>query len=156
MLEFLGWGFLSLHYALLFVLCLFGLHRLSMVFRWNKYKDVKPKEAAQLAGLPKVTIQIPVFNERNVIGRIIDQSVKMDYPAGLLQIQVVDDSTDDTYDLIAEKVSKNQQRGINIQHVHRVDRQGVKAGALRDAMSDVSGEFIAIFDARFITLPIQI
>jgi len=150
MLEFLGWGFLSLHYALLFVLCLFGLHRLSMVFRWNKYKDVKPKEAAQLAGLPKVTIQIPVFNERNVIGRIIDQSVKMDYPAGLLQIQVVDDSTDDTYDLIAEKVSKYQQRGINIQHVHRVDRQGFKAGALRDAMSDVSGEFIAIFDADFL------
>ena len=150
MFEFLGWGFLSLHYALLLVLCVFGAHRLSMVVRWYKYKDIKPPVSAQLVHLPKVTIQIPIFNERNVAGRIIDQSVKMDYPAGLLQIQVVDDSTDDTYDLIAQKVAMYQKRGIDIQHVHRIDRSGYKAGALRDAMSVATGEFIAIFDADFL------
>jgi len=150
MLEFLGWGFLSLHYALLLVLCLFGLHRLSMVARWYKHKDTKPVQAALLARLPKVTIQIPVFNERNVAGRIIDKAVKMDYPLALLQIQVVDDSTDDTYDLIANKVAMYQQRGIDIHHVHRVNRSGFKAGALRDAMTDATGEFIAIFDADFL------
>jgi len=150
MFEFLGWGFLSLHYALLVVLCIFGMHRLSMVARWYKYKDVTPPQASPWAELPKVTIQIPIFNERNVAGRIIDQSVKMDYPAGLLQIQVVDDSTDDTYQLIADKVAMYQGRGVDIQHVHRVDRAGYKAGALRDAMDEATGEFIAIFDADFL------
>lgn len=150
MFEFLGLGFLSLHYALLLVLCVFGMHRLSMVVRWYKYRHVKPLVTEQLVHLPKVTIQIPIFNERNVADRIIDQSVKMDYPAGLLQIQVVDDSTDDTYGLIANKVAMYQRRGIDIQHIHRVDRSGFKAGALRDAMSEATGEFIAIFDADFL------
>ncbi len=150
MFEFLGWGFLGLHYALLAVLCVFGLHRLSMVTRWYKYRN-KPvvEERAPLSELPRVTIQIPVFNERNVAGRIIDQTVKMDYPCGLLQIQVVDDSTDDTYDLIRDKVAKYQAQGVDIQHVHRIDRSGFKAGALRDAMELATGEFIAIFDADF-------
>jgi len=150
MFEFLGWGFLGLHYLLLLVLCVFGLHRLSMVARWYQYKDVKPIAPAQLARLPKVTIQIPIFNERNVAGRIIDQAVKIDYPQGLLQIQVVDDSTDDTYGLVARKVDAYQRCGIDIQHVHRVNRAGYKAGALREAMTSATGEFIAIFDADFL------
>ena len=78
MLEFLGWGFLSLHYVLMVLLCLFGLHRLSMVFRWHKYKDIEPENTHFFERLPNVTIQIPVYNERNVVGRIIDQTVLMD------------------------------------------------------------------------------
>ena len=150
MFESLGWGFLSLHYGLLLVLCIFGMHRLSMVYRWYKYKDVRPDAPAELVSLPTVTIQIPIFNERNVAARIIEQTVKMDYPSELLQIQVVDDSTDDTYDLIAQKVAHYKEQGVDIEHVHRVDRAGFKAGALRDAMSTASGEFIAIFDADFL------
>lgn len=149
MFELFGWGFLSLHYALLFVLCFFGLHRLSMVFRWYQYKDRSPKNDQRFTELPTVTVQIPVYNERNVIGRIIDQTVLMDYPTERLQIQVVDDSTDDTFDLIANQVRVYQQQGVNIQHVHRINRQGFKAGALRDAMDSATGEFIAIFDADF-------
>ena len=150
MFESLGWGFLSLHYGLLLVLCIFGMHRLSMVCRWYKYKDVRPDAPAELVSLPTVTIQIPIFNERNVAARIIEQTVKMDYPSELLQIQVVDDSTDDTYDLIAQKVAHYKEQGVDIEHVHRVERAGFKAGALRDAMSTASGEFIAIFDADFL------
>ena len=149
MFEFFGWAFLGLHYALLAVLCVFGLHRLSMVLRWYKHKDIPVEAIGQFSKLPRVTIQIPVFNERNVAGRIIDQSVKMDYPRARLQIQVVDDSTDDTYELIAEKVAYYQAQGFDIQHVHRVNRTGFKAGALRDAMEFSSGEFVAIFDADF-------
>ena len=150
MFESLGWGFLSLHYALLLVLCIFGVHRLSMVYRWYKHKEAKPEAPAALLTLPAVTIQIPIFNERNVAARIIEQSVKMDYPSELLQIQVVDDSTDDTYDLIAQRVAHYEKEGVDIEHIHRVDRRGFKAGALRDAMDTATGEFIAIFDADFL------
>lgn len=149
MFELFGWGFLSLHYILLLVLCLFGLHRLSMVFRWYKYKDKTSMNTDEFTTLPTVTIQIPVYNERNVIGRIIDQTVLMDYPSERLQIQVVDDSTDDTFDLIAALVKNYQHKGVDIQHVHRRNRVGFKAGALREAMDFATGEFIAIFDADF-------
>ena len=146
----LGWFVLSLHYTLLLLLCLFGLHRLSMVFRWLWFKRKTPSIASTFNALPSVTVQIPIFNERNVAERVIDQTVLLDYPLELLEIQVVDDSTDDTYDLIASVVQKYQQRGINISHIHRFERHGFKAGGLRDAMAVASGDFIAIFDADFL------
>ncbi len=154
----LSWAVLGLHYALLLVLCFFGLHRLSMVFRSGYYRSkskFKSKlNAAQTVQefetLPAVTVQIPVFNERNVALRIIDQATQLDYPAALLQIQVVDDSTDETADIIRARVDQLRAQGVNIEHVHRENRQGFKAGALRDAMAHASGEFIAIFDADFI------
>jgi len=120
-----------------------------MVLRLRKYADVKPVNKQQFEKLPSVTIQIPVFNERNVAARIIEQVARMQYPADLLQIQVVDDSTDDTFKVIADKVNDLSARGLNIQHVHRINRQGFKAGALRDAMASATGELIAIFDADF-------
>ncbi|MBX2848046.1 MAG: glycosyltransferase [Acidiferrobacterales bacterium] len=147
--SFLGTLILTLHYGLLVVLSLFGLHRLSMVLRWFKYGSDTKRVTEQFDQLPKVTIQIPVFNERNVAGRIIDKVALMSYPTHLLQVQVVDDSTDDTYDLIRDKVAYWRDKGLNIEHVHRVNRQGFKAGALRDAMSSATGEYIAIFDADF-------
>jgi len=150
MSAWLSWAVLSVHYSLLLVLCLFGIHRLSMVTRWRKYGAIRPANTTKFQRLPKVTIQIPIFNERNVAERIIQRVAGMDYPAELLQIQVVDDSTDDTYDLIHQEVIRLQLQGLNIEHVHRTNRQGFKAGALRDAMNSASGEFIAIFDADFL------
>jgi len=151
-MDLFSWSILSLHYGLLLVLCLFGLHRLSMVWRSMHYRPSQPhntKLYEHFDELPRVTVQIPVFNERNVALRIIDQTIKMQYPADKLQIQVVDDSTDETVNVIKERVEYWQANGINIQHVHRTNRIGFKAGALRDAMSVASGEFIAIFDADF-------
>ncbi len=149
----LSWLVLGLHYGLLLILCLFGAHRLSLVFRAHYYRSKKSSQVPQIeqrfSQLPKVTVQIPVFNERNVALRIIEQAIKLDYPADLLQIQVVDDSTDETVDVIRAYVIELRENGVNIDHVHRANRQGFKAGALRDAMDTASGEFIAIFDADF-------
>ncbi len=97
-----------------------------------------------------VTVQLPMYNELYVAERIIETVSQFDYPRDKFQIQVLDDSTDETVDVIAKKVAEVAARGINIQHVHRVDRTGYKAGALDSAMNQVQGEFIAIFDADFV------
>ncbi len=97
-----------------------------------------------------VTVQLPMYNELYVAERIIETVSQFDYPRDKFQIQVLDDSTDETVDVIAKKVAEVAARGINIQHVHRVDRTGYKAGALDSAMGEVQGEFIAIFDADFV------
>lgn len=99
---------------------------------------------------PKVTVQLPMFNELYVAERIIEKAAEFDYPHDKLQIQVLDDSTDETVGVIAKKVAEIAARGINIQHIHRVDRTGYKAGALDAAMDKVEGDFIAIFDADFV------
>jgi cellulose synthase/poly-beta-1,6-N-acetylglucosamine synthase-like glycosyltransferase len=103
-----------------------------------------------LANAPKVTVQLPMYNEMYVAERIIDTIAEFEYPREKFQIQVLDDSTDETKDIIAKKVAEVAARGINIQHIHRVDRTGYKAGALDSAMDQVEGEFIAIFDADFV------
>lgn len=100
--------------------------------------------------LPSITIQLPIFNERFVVERLIDNMVNMDYPADKLQIQILDDSTDDTQDVCKRKVEEYRNKGVNIEYVHRQHRQGFKAGALRDGLATATGEFIAIFDADFL------
>ncbi len=102
---------------------------------------------------PPVTIQLPVFNEKYTIERLLRAVARLDYPSGALQIQVLDNSTDDTADLIARLVRSYQSQGINIQLLHRSDRRGFKAGALRDAFASASGAFIGIFDADFVPDP---
>ena len=99
---------------------------------------------------PKVTIQLPMYNEMYVAERIIETAAAFDYPRDKFQIQVLDDSTDETKEIIAAKVAELAATGLNIQHIHRIDRTGYKAGALDDAMDRVQGEFIAIFDADFV------
>lgn len=111
-------------------------------------KDVTP--IFDWDNAPKVTVQLPMFNEMYVADRIIETIAKFKYPADKLQIQVLDDSTDETRDIIALKVAEIAATGVNIQHIHRVDRTGYKAGALDDAMDRVEGDFIAIFDADFV------
>ncbi len=100
--------------------------------------------------IPKVTVQLPVYNERYVIERLIDAVSKFDYPRDRFEIQVLDDSTDETVQIIAAKVRECQSLGVDIQHVRREDRKGFKAGALAYGMNIAKGEFIAIFDADFV------
>ncbi|MEP0710806.1 cellulose synthase family protein [Algoriphagus sp.] len=100
---------------------------------------------------PKVTIQLPIYNELYVVDRLIAAVAKMNYPSGLLEIQVLDDSTDQTAALIQEKIAEFPE--VNFQYIHRVDRTGFKAGALKEGLAKASGEFIAIFDADFIPDP---
>lgn len=102
---------------------------------------------------PIVTVQLPMFNEQYVAERIIDITCQLDYPKDKLEIQVLDDSTDDTKDLVAAKVAEMQRQGFDIVHVHRTDRSGFKAGALENGMKFCKGELICIFDADFTPSP---
>src|SRR6188472_494191 len=100
--------------------------------------------------LPIVTIQLPLYNEKYVAIRLINAVCQMDYPKEKLQIQVLDDSDDNTMELIRSLVNDYKTRGFDITHIHRTDRSGYKAGALRAGMKSAKGEFVAIFDADFI------
>ena len=102
------------------------------------------------AEAPRVTVQLPIYNERYVAERVVDAACRLRYPRERLQIQVLDDSTDDTAALVAERVRRWRRSGVDIAHVRRPARRGYKAGALRDAMATATGEFVAIFDADFV------
>jgi cellulose synthase/poly-beta-1,6-N-acetylglucosamine synthase-like glycosyltransferase len=116
--------------------------------RKRKAQEVKPVFNPDTA--LTVTVQLPMYNEMYVADRIIEAVAAFDYPRDKFDIQVLDDSTDETKDLIAQKVAEVAARGIQIEHIHRTDRTGYKAGALDSAMNKVKGEFIAIFDADFV------
>lgn len=112
-----------------------------------KYNLLDPKE------IPLVTIQLPVYNEEYVMDRLLENIAKIEYPKSKLEIQVLDDSTDDTVIATAASVAKLQETGLDIQHIRRTDRSGYKAGALKEGLKIAKGEFIAIFDADFMPAP---
>ena len=144
---------LGIYGACLVLIFFYSVIQLSLAIAYirnKKKQQSRVTPAFDLANAPKVTIQLPMFNEMYVAERIIETVAEMDYPRDKFQIQVLDDSTDETKDIIANKCAEVAARGINIQHVHRVDRTGYKAGALDAAMDKVEGEFIAIFDADFV------
>jgi cellulose synthase/poly-beta-1,6-N-acetylglucosamine synthase-like glycosyltransferase len=120
---------------------------------WLYYKKIKTQLPPPLTHYPFVTIQLPIYNEQYVIHRLIDNIVQMDYPSDRFEIQILDDSTDETSALIAQKVRHYQTQNIQIVHIQRKNRTGFKAGALRDALPQAMGEFIAIFDADFLPKP---
>jgi cellulose synthase/poly-beta-1,6-N-acetylglucosamine synthase-like glycosyltransferase len=106
-----------------------------------------------MAEWPPATVQLPIYNERYVAERLIDAAANLDYPVDKLEIQVLDDSTDDTVELARQAAARARGRGINVQHLRRTERTGYKAGALADGLERATGEFIAIFDADFIPPP---
>jgi cellulose synthase/poly-beta-1,6-N-acetylglucosamine synthase-like glycosyltransferase len=112
-----------------------------------------PVPRPEITRFPRVTIQLPIFNEAFVVERLIDSIVRLDWPQDRLQIQVLDDSTDNTIHMAKLLVERYHSQGINIELVHRTDRSGFKAGALREGLKSASGEFIAIFDADFVPDP---
>jgi len=120
---------------------------------FNGYKPVESQGLINDDQLPWVTIQLPIFNERYVSRRLVDAVCEIDYPRDRMQIQVLDDSIDDTQAILRETVEEYQSRGFWIEYIHRTNRTGFKAGALRDAMPLVKGDYIAIFDADFIPSP---
>ena len=142
----------------LYAFCLFLIFYYSVVqvslavayVRTRKKRSLEIAPIFDLTNAPKVTVQLPMYNEMYVAERIIEKTAEIDYPRDKFQIQVLDDSTDETKDIIAIKVKELVAKGIDIIHIHRTDRTGYKAGALDSAMDKVSGEFIAIFDADFV------
>jgi len=132
-------------------LSLYGLNHavLSVVF-WRYRRRQRPVEACRDAPDAVVTIQLPLYNELYVAERVIRSACEVDYPAHLLEIQVLDDSTDETLELTRGLVAEYQARGVSIVHLHRQDRQGFKGGALAHGFARARGEFIAVFDADFV------
>lgn len=147
---------LSGHYLIMVTLGIYGIHRLHMTWRqWRgrPQNAVQIKTSAQFASPPMVTVQLPVFNERLVIERLIDAAAAFDYPRECLEIQILDDSTDETRSIAAARVAYHRALGVNIQHICRPDRSGYKAGALAYGLERASGEFLLILDADFVPTP---
>jgi cellulose synthase/poly-beta-1,6-N-acetylglucosamine synthase-like glycosyltransferase len=131
-------------------LSLYGLHRYIIVYLFLKNRRNAPKPVGTFEALPRITVQLPIFNEVYVVERLLKSVAAIDYPRELLQVQVLDDSTDETTELAAAQVAALQKGGLDIELVHRTDRTGFKAGALEHGMKTCKGEFILILDADFV------
>ncbi|MBI3670737.1 MAG: glycosyltransferase [Acidobacteria bacterium] len=141
------------YFLVLVVLAAYGLHRYWLVYSYFKHRQNVPGPPPELASWPKVTIQLPIYNERYVIERLVEAVAHFDYPRELLDIQVLDDSTDETCEVARACVERYQALGLPIHYLHRANREGFKAGALGEGLKTATGEFIAIFDADFIPSP---
>ena len=149
---------LLLYGLALMLLFFYNCGQLSLIIIYIRSERKRRMTALSIATnspdmLPRVTVQLPVYNELYVVERLIDAVVQLQYPIDKLDIQLLDDSTDETVDLIARKVHQYQQEGFDIEHVRRPNRTGFKAGALAYGLTFAKGEFIAIFDADFVPDP---
>ena len=141
------------HFCLLGLLCVYGAHRFYLS-GWAFRSRPEPQAAMRPVHThPRVTVQLPVYNERFVVERLIDAAAALDYPRERLQIQVLDDSSDDTRELAQTRVQHHRERGVDIEYLHRGERRGYKAGALAAGLECAKGELIAIFDADFVPVP---
>jgi cellulose synthase/poly-beta-1,6-N-acetylglucosamine synthase-like glycosyltransferase len=140
-----------LYFAVVGALFIYGINffYLAALSRLTTPSPVAPP----LTAWPRVTIQLPIFNELYVAERLIDAAASLDYPRDLLDIQVLDDSTDETVGLARARVADWRARGVNITHFHRLHRVGFKAGALAHGLTHALGEYLAVFDADFVPPP---
>jgi cellulose synthase/poly-beta-1,6-N-acetylglucosamine synthase-like glycosyltransferase len=141
---------IALYLAVLTILGVYGFHRAVLVYLFWKHRDRRIDPLSRFDELPVVTIQLPMFNELYVAERLLESIAQIDYPKDKLELQVLDDSTDETREIVARKVAELQQRGYDITHVHRTDRTGFKAGALEHGMKTAKGDYLMVFDADFV------
>jgi len=144
---------ISLYLVVLSILGLYGFHRALLLYLYWRHRSKSPKPAGQFEQLPKVTVQLPMFNEMYVAERLIEGVGGIDYPKELMEIQVLDDSTDETVEIAKAKVEEMKSRGYDIAYIHRDDRTGFKAGALENGLKTAKGEFTLVFDADFVPTP---
>ncbi|MEY5012734.1 MAG: hypothetical protein RLY69_449 [Verrucomicrobiota bacterium] len=131
----------------------FGSHRLGIVFLYLKHARKRPEPLSRFEELPVVTVQLPVFNEMHVVDRLLNAVAALDYPKDKLQIQLLDDSTDQTVDICRDGIDRLKALGFDAEHIHRSDRTGFKAGALENGTRTAKGEFLLILDADFVPNP---
>jgi len=144
------WMIIAGYGTALLIICIFSLGQFNLAWHYMKAKKEEADTIEPMNEYPKVTVQLPVYNELYVVERLLDCVAKLNYPKDKLEIQVLDDSTDETVDVIAKKVNEIKARDINIVHVRRPDRIGYKAGALEYGMHKTDADYIAIFDADFL------
>lgn len=143
---------ISYSFSLLY-LFLFSLGQLHLTFIYRKKEKKSRPSPPALSFTPRVTIQLPIYNEKYVVERLIEAVAEIDYPKEKLEIQVLDDSTDETSGIIYQKLEWLKTFGLDMKHLHRESRTGYKAGALKEGLESASGEFIVIFDSDFIPRP---
>ncbi len=146
---------LSLYFVTVVLLGVFGIHRITLVILYFLHRDKHVPLRGELEDdeCPSVLVQLPIYNERFVIERLIDAVAAFDWPADRLRIQVLDDSTDETVDVVERAVRRHRRAGVHITHVRRADRSGYKAGALKAGLKLDHAPFVAMFDADFIPQP---
>jgi cellulose synthase/poly-beta-1,6-N-acetylglucosamine synthase-like glycosyltransferase len=149
-LNWFDWAMLVPYFTVLLILSVYGIHRYDVIHTYFKHrKKAQGEPLRRFENLPPVTIQLPLYNERYVVERLIDEVVKIEYPKERLQIQVLDDSTDDTAPFAEALVEKYRNIGYPIEYHHRTNRHGFKAGALQEGLESATGELVAVFDADF-------
>jgi cellulose synthase/poly-beta-1,6-N-acetylglucosamine synthase-like glycosyltransferase len=141
---------LGLYFLTLVILAVFGTHRYIMVYLYYKHKDAKTEPLPPPEVLPRVTVQLPLYNEVYVVDRLLESVTRISYPKELLEIQILDDSTDETTALVQAAIERYRAEGFDISCLHREDRHGYKAGALDAGLKTAKGDFVLIFDADFI------
>ncbi len=147
------WSVVSLYFVCLGAMAAFGLHRWHLVWLYLRHRHERPRPLARFESLPRLTVQLPLFNEMYVAERLIDAVCALEYPRDRLEIQLLDDSTDETTAIVANAVRERRGRGFDIHHLRRTDREGFKAGALAAGLRVATGELVAIFDADFVPPP---
>src|ERR1700683_1090429 len=141
------------YFVVLIILAAYGMHRYYLVYAYFKNRRNVPGPPPAVTEWPKVTIQLPLYHEGDVIARLVHPGARVDYPRELLDIQVLDDSTDETRQVARECVERYQALGLPIHYLHRTNRTGYKAGALAEGLKVAKGEYVAIFDADFTPSP---
>ena len=153
-MEIIGYIVIGIYSLALGYITLFCLLQLNLLYYYKKYHRQLPDKfmgwASVQDDVPMVTVQLPIFNEMYVVPRLVDCIMELDYPKDRLEVQILDDSTDETVEIAKKKVEEYKKLGFDIVHIHRTNRQGYKAGALKEATVVAKGEFIAIFDADFL------
>jgi len=144
---------LGLYFLTLVILAVFGLHRYLVVFLYYRHRQRRALPAPPPKRLPHVTVQLPLYNEMYVVDRLLDSVTRIRHPKQLLEIQVLDDSTDETVAIARAAVARYREQGFDIHYLHRSERTGFKAGALEAGLRVAKGEFLLIFDADFVASP---
>jgi cellulose synthase/poly-beta-1,6-N-acetylglucosamine synthase-like glycosyltransferase len=154
-LDAFDYVILFAYFAILATLAVYGAYRIKQVVDFWRYRNFVPKPLRRYADdeLPRVTVQLPLFNELYVVDRLLKAVTEIDYPRDKFEIQVLDDSTDETVKVAEAVVAKYASQGFDIQYIHRDDRTGFKAGALENGTKQAKGELLAIFDADFVPKP---
>jgi cellulose synthase/poly-beta-1,6-N-acetylglucosamine synthase-like glycosyltransferase len=152
-MEPLQWCWYVAYVLVLLGLSGYGCQRLRNVYLYLRHSWRRPEVKRKFADLPLVTVQLPVFNEMHVVERLLTSVSKLDYPREKLQIQLLDDSTDETTEIARMEIEKLQVRGFDAELIHRDDRTGFKAGALENGLDTAKGEYVFILDADFVPNP---
>ena len=154
-LDEIDWIILTLYFGILLILSVYGGYRIKQVIDFWRYRKITPEPKSRFAEaeLPRITVQLPLFNEMYVVERLLKSVTEIDYPRDRLEIQVLDDSTDETVEVARATVEHYAQAGFDIHYIHRSDRTGFKAGALANGLTTARGHLVAIFDADFVPKP---